>query len=150
MKKIICALIALLLVTIYLHTAYAAEQTGVLSIPGQGISVALYESSEQAVVDAENSAACFWWHGWVIADHNHQAFQNLKNVQPGDAAVIYQTNGAQTSLRCVDVKQGKNTGHDLIVDGKSMFGQYDYLMYTCINKAISRRGIIITCWEVAE
>ena len=144
MKKILCMLAALMV----MGTAQAASQYGVLSIPAQGISVMLYERSAQSVVDAENSAACFWWQGWIIADHNNQAFRTLRNVAVGDEAIIYQPSGQTIRLKCVYRGEGRNTGHDLTVDGKSLFGRYNYLMYTCKNKAASRKSIILTGWEV--
>lgn len=150
MKKWICGLLVILLVTVYVHAAYAAAHAGVLHIPDANISVSLYESSAQSVVDAENSAACFWWQGWIIADHNNQAFRTLRNVQVGDEAIIYQPSGQTIHLKCVYRGEGRNTGHDLTVDGKSLFGRYDYLMYTCKNKAVSRKGIILTGWEVTK
>lgn len=144
MKKILCMLAALMV----LGTAQAASQYGVLSIPAQEISVMLYESNAQSVVDAKNSAACFWWNGWIIADHNNQAFRTLKNVAVGDTASIMQPNGQTIRLKCVYKGTGRNTGHDLTANGESLFGCYDYLMYTCQNKAVSRKGVILTGWEV--
>lgn len=151
MKKILCVLIAVMCLAAYIGLAYGAEQAGVLHIPSANISVALYNSYEQSVVDAKNSAALFEWGSWIIADHNNQEFRTLKNVQVGDTATIRRTDGQTIRLICVDKYQGKNLGHDLVNQhNKSVMDDHDYLMYTCVNKAASRKTILITQWEVME
>lgn len=149
MKKWICGLFVILLVAVYVHAAYAAAHVGVLHIPAHGISVALYNSNAQSVVDAQNSAACYWYQGYIVADHNNQAFANLPRVKVGDRAHIYKPNGQPIRLKCAFVANGRNTGRYLTVNGKSMYGKYDYLMYTC-RKGMGWRNVVITGWEVVD
>lgn len=151
MKKILCMVLVVWMLLAHTGLACAAQQAGVLHIPSANISVALYNSYEQSVVDAKNSAALFEWGSWIIADHNNQDFRTLKNVQVGDTATIRRTDGQTIRLICVDVYQGKNLGHDLVNQhNKSVMDDHDYLMYTCVNKAASRKTILITQWEVME
>lgn len=150
MKKILCMVLVVYLLA-YTGLACAAQQAGVLHIPSANISVALYNSYAQSVVDEKNSAAHFWGGSWIIADHCNQEFENLKNVAMGDEAIIYQTNGQTVRLRCVDRYNGKNTGRELVDShGRNVMADHDYLMYTCRLKGFGSRYIIITQWEVVE
>ena len=104
---------------------------GNLYIPALCVNVALYDSCEQSVVDAENSAACFKIGNMpVIADHAYQAFENLSKAA-GTTAVI--TQGSTVSVYvCRKVVKGINTGHCLTTDnGNAASEPYDLLMYTC-------------------
>lgn len=146
MKRLLCLILILLICT---GSACAAPEFGVLSIPSVCISVALFDSAEQSVVDAQNSAACYWYQGYIVADHNNQAFANLPRVKVGDRAHIYKPNGQTIRLKCAFVANGRNTGRYLTVNGKSMYGKYDYLMYTC-RKGMGWRNVVITGWEVTN
>lgn len=151
MKKIFCMVLVVLMLLVYTGLAYGAQKAGILYIQSANISVALHNSNAQSVVDAKNSAAMFEWGCWIIADHNHQEFRTLKNVQVGDEATIRCTNGQTIRMICVDVYQGKNTGHKLVdKTGRNVMGDHDYLMYTCVNKLLSRKTILITQWEVVD
>ncbi len=151
LARVVAILLLAAVVWLYTQTAYAAPQVGVLSIPSAEISVALFDSYEQSVVDAKNSAAHFWGGSWIIADHNNQAFRTLKNVQPGDTATIHRPDGSQIHLLCVDKYNGKNTGRELVnANGRNVMADHDYLMYTCVNKALKRKTVLITQWEVTD
>lgn len=151
LARVVAILLLAAVVWLYTQAAYAAQQVGVLSIPSAEISVALFDSYEQSVVDAQNSAAHFWGGSWIIADHNNQAFRTLKNVQPGDTATIHRPDGSQIHLLCADKYNGKNTGRELVnAHGRNVMADHDYLMYTCRLKGLGSRYIIITQWEVAE
>lgn len=151
MKKILCMALVVLMLLAHIGIACAAQQAGILHIPSANISVVLYNSYAQSVVDAKNSAALFEWGSWIIADHNNQEFKTLKHVQVGDTATIRRTDGRTIRLICVDVYQGKNLGHDLVNQhNRSVMDDHDYLMYTCVNKAASRKTILITQWEVTD
>lgn len=144
MKKILCMLAALMM----LGTAQAASQYGVLSIPGQQITVELVEGAEQSHVDDPHSAALFKGgaFSWVIADHNTQAFKRLPEVRVGDTATIQRTNGQTITLLCVAKFHGKNTGTAITdMQGRSVMVTYDYLMYTC---RAGWRRVWVLGWEV--
>ena len=148
MKKILCLVLALLFSA---GSACAASEVGVLSIPSACISVALFDSAEQDVVDESNSAAFFWSGSWIIADHNNQAFKSLKDVAVGEVATIYHADGSRIRLVCVDKYNGKNTGHELVdANGRNVMADHAYLMYTCRIKGFGARHIIITQWEEYE
>ena len=144
MKKILCMLAALMM----LGTAQAASQYGVLSIPGQQITVDLVEGAEQSIVDDPQSAALFRGgaFSWVIADHNTQAFKRLPEVRVGDTATIQRTNGQTITLLCVAKFHGKNTGTAITdMQGRSVMVTYDYMMYTC---RAGWRRVWVLGWEV--
>ena len=148
MKRLLCLILILLICT---GSACAAPEVGVLSIPSACISVALFDSAEQSVVDAQNSAAYFRAGSHIIADHNNQAFKALKNVSIGDAAIIHRMDGSNIRLICVDKYNGKNTGHELVdANGRNVMADHAYLMYTCRIKGFGARHIIITQWEECE
>ena len=149
MKKLFCIVLALVLLACCMP-ASAASQYGVLSIPAQGISVALYDSASQETVDTKNSAARFYAGSYIIADHCNQEFKTLKKVSIGDKAIIYCENGMNINLVCVDRYNGKNTGHELVDSkGRNVMSDHDYLMYTC-RAGLGWRNILITQWDVVE
>lgn len=108
---------------------------GRLYIPDVGISVALYDTHDQAVTDAWDSANIFThgnYYGQTIADHNNQEFANLYSVSIGTTGYIQLADGSVINIQCVDIFDGNNIGK-LIVDesGVSAHGRTDYMMYTC-------------------
>ena len=113
---------------------------GRLVIPGLGISVALYTDGEgateqeilQNLCDREDAAAFFDdGFGYLIADHNNQAFWNLDSVQPGDRAFILRGHSI-LSLEC-DLRMDAHNYGQGIVDaaGNYISARSDYVCYTC-------------------
>lgn len=150
MKKLFCIVLAIALLACCMP-ASAASQYGVLSIPAQGISVALYDSASQETVDTKNSAAHFYAGSYIIADHCNQEFRALKHVSVGDTATIYCADGSTLHLVCVDKYNGKNTGKILTdQQGRNVMADHDYLMYTCRGKGLGWQRIVITQWVVVE
>lgn len=116
---------------------YFAGFCGRLSIPGVGINVAMYSSLAQSVCDREDSACCFNlspYSGYLIADHSNQDFWVLPSVTVGTVGGICQPNGDITYIMCMESYTGHNTG-SMITDNNYnvVAGQYDYLMYTCLD-----------------
>ena len=79
-------------------------------ISSQNINVACYESMEQSVCDAKDSA-CYFKLGsqMVIADHWNQGFDGIKKCQPGTTAYMETENGRQNYV-CTKIFKGHNTG----------------------------------------
>ena len=122
---------------------------GRLYIDSVGIDVALYRDkyNKQSAVDRQDSACYFRMSngGWLIADHNTQAFSTLLDVEVGAEATIVLQNGEIQRLVCVEVLDGINTGHGLTdKNRKVQHGRYDIAMYTCIS---NWQDIRICHWE---
>lgn len=122
---------------------------GRLNIPSAGIDVALYNSYEQSVCDAQDSACFFHLNnnpGMTIADHNYQAFRTLTSVAPGAKAVISEANGGKIYLQCVEVYNGHNTASALTDNnGNIVTSTHDFLTYTCLD---STQNIRICQWDI--
>ncbi len=108
---------------------------GRLRIPSRGISVALFDTWEQSVCDAPDSACYFFIREQpIIGDHNYQAFKNLRRVVTGDKVIIDTLSGSQT-YRVVERISGANADTDLVYRGtsQSLVGKYpnSICMYTC-------------------
>ena len=113
---------------------------GRLVIPGVGINVALYIDGEgetemeklQNICDREDSAAFFCdGIGYLIADHNNQAFQPLSNVSLGDKAFILRGHSI-LSLECDLRMSGHNYGQGIVDEEGNYVSAYsDYICYTC-------------------
>ena len=83
---------------------------GRFQIPDVGVDVACYESAEQSVVDAKDSAAYFYACGhWVIGDHVNQGFGAIKRCEIGDGAQMVTLQGVE-HYTCVGLIQGHNMG----------------------------------------
>ena len=86
---------------------------GRFKISSVGIDVACYESWQQSVVDAEDSAAYFYGYGnVVIADHKTQGFSAIKECQEGTRASLISPSGTREYV-FVDKILGHNTGEIL-------------------------------------
>lgn len=124
---------------------------GRLVIPSADINVGLYCDSSQYVCDRPDSA-CFFpadpYRGMIIADHNTQEFSNLTSVSEGDVALIIQSNGSVSSMRCTSVFDGHNTGQ-IITDGSwnNVMGTGDYLTYTCLD---NWHNVCVCLWDYQE
>lgn len=122
---------------------------GRLHIPNVGISVALYDTHDQAVTDAWDSANIFThgsYCGQTIADHSNQEFANLYSVSIGTTGYIQLADGSIINIQCVDIFDGNNIGK-LIVDesGVSAHGRSDYMMYTCRD---NWQNVRIWLWSI--
>ena len=111
-----------------------SHAVGRFSVPDLGVNVACYDSMEQSVVDAPDSAACFLLDGHtVIGDHVNQGFSALKSCSVGTQARLDTSTGV-TIYTCVDVIQGHNTGTDLTdASYETIAGRYPdgLVCYTC-------------------
>lgn len=111
-----------------------SNYVGKFSIPSVGVDVSCYESSEQSVVDARDSAAYFYaCDHWIIADHVHQGFSAIKRCKVGDTALLLTEHGI-SRYTCVGKIQGHNTGSSLTdTDYKPIDGMYpnSLVCYTC-------------------
>lgn len=113
---------------------------GRLVIPSVGIDVALYTDGEgtteeeklQNICDREDSAAFFDdGSGYLIADHNNQAFQFLGDVKQGDRAFILRGHSI-LSLECDLRMDAHNYGKGIVdTDGIYVSALSDYVCYTC-------------------
>lgn len=109
---------------------------GRLSIPDVGIDVALVQSMDQGVVDAQDSAGYFQWNSaWLIADHYNQGFDYIKQCTVGMKCYI--DNGSETEIyECIETGYGHNTGYDITDNSyKSVLSHNPgkVVMYTCDN-----------------
>lgn len=125
---------------------------GRLYIESVGIDVALYRDqyNKQKAVDRKDSACYFRMSngGWIIADHNTQAFKTLLDVKVGDEATIVLQNGEIKHFVCVEVLDGINTGHGITNKSRKVqHGRYDLLMYTCIT---NWQDVRICHWNFVE
>lgn len=113
---------------------------GRLVIPSVGIDVGLYTDGEgatekeklQNICDREDAAAFFCdGIGYLIADHNNQAFQVLDSVKQGDKAFILRGHSI-LSLECDLRMDGHNYGQGIVDDtGNYVSSLSDYVCYTC-------------------
>lgn len=113
---------------------------GRLVIPSVGINVALYTDGEgateeeklQNICDRQDAAAFFDdGSGYLIADHNNQAFQVLGNVQQGDRAFILRGHSI-LSLECDLRMDAHNYGKGIVdAEGNYVSSLSDYVCYTC-------------------
>lgn len=113
---------------------------GRLVIPSVGINVALYTDGEgateeeklQNICDRADAAAFFDdGSGYLIADHNNQAFQVLGNVQQGDRAFILRGHSI-LSLECDLRMDAHNYGKGIVdAEGNYVSSLSDYACYTC-------------------
>ena len=109
-------------------------------IPGVGINVALYTDGEgateaemlQNICDREDAAAFFCdGLGYLIADHNNQAFRVLDSVSLGDKAFILRGHSI-LSLACDLKMDGHNHGKGIVdAEGNFVSALSDYVCYTC-------------------
>ena len=118
-------------------------------------SVALYDfnvntSSKkdlQTIVDDKDSAAYYInWDKLIIADHSHQGFNILVNLNIGTTSYIKFKNGKTIKYKLIYKSKGTNAGEDLIdTNGNSFFDMdSDIIMYTCY-----KNGIMVTLWNLA-
>lgn len=108
---------------------------GRLYIDNVKINVGLYESNSQEVCDKQDSA-CYYADGkggFIIADHNNQSFNTLKNVITGtEARIVKKGNTEVKNYKCVEAIDGHNTGSDITDNNfNSLYGKHALLMYTC-------------------
>lgn len=113
---------------------------GRLVIPSVSINVALYtdgggatvEEMLQNICDREDAAAFFCdGMGYLIADHNNQAFQVLDSVSLGDRAFILRGHSI-LSLVCDLKMDGHNYGKGIVdAEGNYVSALSDYVCYTC-------------------
>ena len=97
------------------------------------INVGLYGDNKQETCDKEDSA-CYWKQGdgYIIADHNSQAFKTLADVKVNDIAIIEFKDGTSKQYKCVKAFNGHNTGNNITDEnGASLYNSNDLLMYTC-------------------
>lgn len=144
------------------------EYYGKLSISKVDYQVAVYcadasgsGESAQMITDNENSAAIFKYGlHTIIADHDYQGFDVIKEVSPGDTCTIDFPDGRSQTLQCVATAQGVNTAEMLIatdsIQGKNIaegitgekvnlfhITQPYTVMYTCDVSP----GLFITFWR---
>ena len=113
---------------------------GRLVIPSVSINVALYtdgggatvEEMLQNICDREDAAAFFCdGMGYLIADHNNQAFQVLDSVSLGDRAFILRGHSI-LSLVCDLKMDGHNYVKGIVdAEGNYVSALSDYVCYTC-------------------
>ena len=128
---------------------------GRLRIPSFEIDVALFEcepkSNSQVIVNAVDSAAYIRYSEFngrdIIADHNFQGFEGIKQAIPGETCAFINSGENIETYVCVSVFQGNNIQDDITdMDGNSVVYQDDGLlcMYTCNETWDS---ITITLWK---
>ena len=110
---------------------------GRLLIPEAGIDVALFycygdDEARQIITDNLDSAALYSdGYGFVIADHNNQAFASLPLARFGDTAYILEGNSILT-LTCSLKLEGINTGFGITdQNGEIVTDESLFTCYTC-------------------
>lgn len=130
---------------------------GRLFLPSVDFSVAVYSTdlsngdAAQKIVDNKDSAAYFQIRNkFVIADHNHQGFHRITNIEVGEKAYIKNSNGQIEVYKMVNKLEGMNLGYDLTdLDEKSVLdGQGDLILYTCYKTLEYDNHVMITIWEL--
>lgn len=110
---------------------------GRLYIPEVGIDVALFQSSEQSVVDDVDSAAFFRMKGQdVIGDHNVQGFSKIRKMVPGRTYAYIEDGNIARKYRCIAKIDGHNREIDITDENEqSVLGRYPntIMLYTCKN-----------------
>ena len=132
---------------------------GRLVIPDLHISVVLYDVSGgsaeemQAATDGVDSAAWIDWSSEgqseqpVIADHNHQGFDQFKDASPGKTLAYIEQRGIRTWYRCLVNEKGQNRGDYLEgQDGRNVMDENldGIATYTCLEDA---KHVRIVEWE---
>ena len=89
--------------TVLEEMANRPGMVGRLVIPSVGVNVALFSGSDQAIVDAQDSAVYFSaGNSMVIGDHWNQGFTKIKSCTVGTKAYIYRCYSIET-LSCTNV-----------------------------------------------
>ena len=132
--------------TVLEEMANRPGMVGRLVIPSVGVNVALFSGSDQAIVDAQDSAAYFSaGNSMVIGDHWNQGYTKIKNCAVGTKAYIYRGDSIET-LTCTNVCRGINNDYDILYeDGTSATTGSWLLMYTC--NGANYHDITITIWS---
>lgn len=132
--------------TVLEEMANRPGMVGRLVIPSVGVNVALFSGSDQAIVDAQDSAAYFSaGNSMVIGDHWNQGFTKIKSCAVGTKAYIYRGDSIET-LTCTNVCRGINNDYDILYeDGTSATTGSWLLMYTC--NGANYHDITITIWS---
>lgn len=141
---------------------------GELSIPVIDYQARLYGTdvngdgkSAQEITDSEDSAAIFpYGHHTVIADHDYQGFDRIKEITPDDTCTVRFPDGSSQTLQCVASARGINAAEmyirthsiqgtnvaegstEVLVDLLQIPQAYT-VMYTCDGGP----DIYITFWE---
>ena len=101
-------------------------------IPDVGIDVAAYPSSEQSVVDKQDSAAYYWYYKLnVVCDHNGQGYAGIMQCKPGMKACM-KTETSVKNYICLSVFEATNTGTNLIDKNGIDISDYMYIDKDCI------------------
>ena len=122
---------------------------GRLVVPSVGISVRLYDSWSQSVVDAEDSAAYMRRDGRNnIGDHSSQGFSSIAHIKVGDIAEIRKKDGTVIKYQCYrSAKVGFcQNGEDLDYDGKDVFRKTELgglALTTCANQSGDRIYVVL-------
>lgn len=101
----------------------------------------------QSIVDKEDSAAYFIFSNkTTIADHQHQGFYKIVDLNNEAKAYIKKTDGTIEVYQLINKFSGKNTTTDLIDStGNSIQNMNgDLLIYTCYG---INNGVMITLWN---
>lgn len=120
--------------TVTVRSSIEQGALGRFTIPSVGVDVAVYDSSDQAVVDRPDSAGLFYALGQnLVADHNYQGFDAILACEVGCKAYL-ETADESLELTCTGMDVGTNTGRDIVLDsGRSIRGMNPggYTCYTC-------------------
>ena len=130
---------------------------GRLTIPSVGIDVGLYYcksnsgSTAQSIVNAADSAAFIdqiHVTGAIIADHNNQGFEAMKNSKPNETYAYIDFGSYTQTYICTAIGLGHNYDNDL-VDWNGVSLNYDYIsgglaMYTCNE---NWQNVTISYWQ---
>lgn len=132
--------------TVLAEMANRPGMVGRLVIPSVGINVALFGGSDQAIVDAQDSAAYFpFGNSIVVGDHWNQGFTKIKACTAGTTAYIYRGDSVET-LTCTNIRRGINADEDLLYeDGLSATANGGLIMYTC--NGVNYHDVTLTFWS---
>jgi len=130
---------------------------GRLYLPTVNLNVALYQTDistgveSQKIVDQRDSAAYFSVYSHqVIADHSHQGFHKIADIQVGEKAYIKKSNQQVSVYKLTSKFEGMNLGSDLTdLNGTSVFDEKENLiMYTCYKINEYENHVMITIWSL--
>lgn len=119
-------------------------------IPDVGISVALFYSTEQWVVDAGDSANIYPYlpQFWTIGDHWNQSFNTLYYVQPGTSAYIEYVDGSRENYVCTGSGYSWRT-EETLYDWNNVPWDYwttDLATFTCAGTG-DYHDVFVATWD---
>lgn len=159
MKKILATILTILTLGGTATASYTGKPIGTLEIDDiLTVDLATFESQDsteasqqsQTIVDGPGSCIFRVRGGYYIADHSHQIFSHLEEVQVGDTTTIYADEEIHLECILVDTMGYTDGVHICCSTGERAEDLVEeaYVMYTCAYTFSGNR--IVTVWEVQD